>query len=214
MTSRRASTDDSYQVDSIVALFAILIVLLLTLVTATSSDDSDAVTNYRPTDLETSQTKLRSLQIPYRLREFWTLDSDGIMRQIDSVALARVVREEGSNFSYQSSDNGLDVEIDLMTSELGSYRLRIDLFDTEAARWAIRRIVDPAQEEDLLWWASEPVSAVIFVDFEARHSLAPISAALENGRRKGRLIQLRSGVRYAILERSAARMSAQDIFRE
>ena len=64
------------------------------------------------------------------------------MRQIDSVALARTVREEGSGFSYQSSNNGLDADIDLIASELGSYRLRIDLFDPEAAKWAIDRTVD------------------------------------------------------------------------
>ena len=58
MTYRRATTDDSYQVDAIVALFAILIVLLLTLVTATASDDSDAITNYRPTDVDSSPTKI------------------------------------------------------------------------------------------------------------------------------------------------------------
>lgn len=214
MNSRRTAGDDSYQVDAIVALFAILIVLLLTLVTATSSDKSDAVTNYRPTDAETAPTTLRALQIPYRLREFWILDADGLMRRIDSVALARAVREDGKGFDFQSAENGLDADIDLMASELGSYRVRIDVFDPEAAEWLINRTVDTADSEALSEWAAERSSAVLFVDFDARRSLGPISAALEDGRRKGFLVQLRSGNRYAIRERSSARMSAQDVFRE
>ena len=214
MTSRRASGDDSYQVDAIVALFAILIVLLLTLVAATASDDSDADTNYRPIDAETAPTTLRALQVPYRLREFWILDADGLLRRIDSVALARAVREGGSGFSFQSAKNGLDVDIDLLASELGSFRVRIDVFDPEAAAWLIDRTVNPADEEALVAWASEPSAAVLFVDFDARPILGPISVALEDGRRKGFLVQLRSGNRYAIRERSSARMSAQDVFRE
>lgn len=214
MTSQRAAGDDSYQVDAIVALFAILIVLLLTLVAATASDDSDAVTNYRPNDADTAPTILRALQVPYRLREFWILDADGLMRRIDNVALARAVREGGSGFSFQSIKNGLDADIDLMASEFGSYRVRIDVLDHEAAGWLIDRTFDPADAEALSAWAAEPSSAVLFVHFDARRSLGLISVALEDGRRKGFLVQPREGSRYVVRERSSARMSAQDVFRE
>ena len=214
MIPERASGDDSYQVDAIMALFAILVVLLFTLVAATASDDSDAITNYRPIDAETAPTILRALQVPYRLREFWILDDDGLMHRIDSVALARAVREGGTGFNFQSSENGIDVEMDLMPSELGSYRMRVDVFDPEMGQWLIDRTIDPEDAEALTAWASDPSSAVLFVDFDSRLRLGPISTALEDGRRKGLVVQLRSGNRYAIRERSSARMSAQDVFRE
>ena len=214
MIPERASGDDSYQVDAIMALYAILIVLLFTLVAATASDDSDAITNYRPTDAETAPTTLRALQVPYRLREFWILDDDGLMHRIDSVALARAVREDGTGFNFQSSENGIDVEMDLMPSELGSYRMRVDVFDPEVGEWLIDRTIDPKDAKALTAWASDPSSAVLFVDFDSRRRLGPISTALEDGRRKGLIVQLRSGNRYAVRERSSARMSAQDVFRE
>ena len=214
MIPERASGDDSYQVDAIMALYAILIVLLFTLVAATASDDSDATTNYRPTDAETAPTTLRALQVPYRLREFWILDDDGLMHRIDSVALARAVREDGTGFNFQSSENGIDVEMDLMPSELGSYRMRVDVFDPEVGEWLIDRTIDPEDAKALTAWASDPSSAVLFVDFDSRRRLGPISTALEDGRRKGFIVQLRSGNRYAVRERSSAHMSAQDVFRE
>lgn len=214
MTSRHAAGDDSYQVDVIVALFAILIVLLVSLAAGTASDNSDAVTNYRPTDAETAPTTLRALQVPYRLRELWLVDADGLMRRIDSVALARAVREGSTGFDFQSIENGIDAQIDLMESELGSYRVSIDVLDPEAAGWLIDRTVDPTDSEALVAWAAEPSSALLFVDFDAHRSLGLISTALDDGLRNGLLVQLRNGNRYAIRERSSARMSAQDVFRE
>jgi len=213
-TRRRRSGDESYQVDAIVALFAILIVLLLTLVTATASDDSDAETNYRPTDPESPPMVLRSIQVPYGLRDLWSLEADGIMRRIDTVALARRFYTKGDGFEQVLAEDGVDAELTLMRNELGSFRIRVDIFDLDAAQWVVAESFDVRDDEALTAWAAQAEASVIVAPFEARGLLQPVSQALAEGIRRGSIVQLRTGHRYVVLERSAARLSAQGVFRE
>lgn len=211
--SRVTEADESYQVDAIVSLFAIMLVLLLAMVTATSSSTNDERTAYLPQDPVGEIMSLRSLQVPYRLRELWILQDNGLMMHINTTAIAEQFEGVAPGPGPERTLDGVDFSFEPHQTQPGSYRMKIAIWDTDLAGWATLGIVDTRDPEALTAWAGSSQSTLVFVTNQAKALIAPVAQALQTGKRRGRLFVPRSDTRYVTLVRAADRFSLEGIYR-
>ncbi|WP_133511117.1 hypothetical protein [Candidatus Thiosymbion oneisti] len=90
---------DAYQVDVVVALFAILLILLLISVARIKSEPiRDSRSEYRPSDDPTTGFQLRSMAPTYPYRSIWVA-KDGLLTRIDLRAIAeRYASSDGRKY--------------------------------------------------------------------------------------------------------------------
>lgn len=136
------ATTDAYQVDVVVALFAVLLILLLTAAVPLRTEPSqDSRQQYRPQDSPGAPMLLRALAPTYPYRSIWIV-RNGQLTELDLVSVARV---------YLEGLPDLTPAVLTVTPDPGGtldgFVLRLQLADTDlpAALTARRlRVDDPA----------------------------------------------------------------------
>jgi len=205
--------DDSYQIDAVVSLFAVLLVMLLTLTAATAASTNDVKTNYRPTDSAAPELTLKSLQVPYRLRQLWLLEEDGRLRHVDLAAISRRLEYDPAGGRQEFTIDGVDILFETVSGEPGSYRVGVKIWDPKLAAWAIKQDIDLLDANALTQWAGENAASVVVLTTDDLTHAGAVSAALAAGTRSGSLFIPRRAQIYASVVRRAASFSAQGVFR-
>ena len=173
--------DESYQGDAIVSLFAVLLVLLLTLAAASSQSAEPVQTRYKPNDQTGEVLSLRSLQVPFKFREFWSLGEEELLIRYDMEAIIdRLLGEIGTSRTETTID-GVDINFEWFETELGGYRIELNIFDLNAGQWAVLDSVNARDNEALAEWASKAgdQGAAVAADLADRDGMEQTCAAIK-----------------------------------
>ena len=176
--------DETYQLDVVVSLFAIMLVVLVALAASALSGGETRLA-YRPHDRATTAYTLRSIEVPYSYRRNWIL-SDNRLIEIDNAAVAGALIEAfergASGFSAGPVDAPIDAEVELGDAA-GTYRLALTLPAEPRVGGVISRIVSIDDDDALANWASEPGGVVVIVTPGGLAGIARVSQSLDQSRR-------------------------------
>lgn len=124
MHADSGSLSDAYQVDVVVALFAILLVLLLTSTARLQSEPvRDTLMDYRPDDPSAALFQLRSMAPTYPYRSLWVAKDDRLTR-IDLRAIAERY-EAAADLEYEEWLPPADLRVAPGDTGLDAFRLDI-----------------------------------------------------------------------------------------
>ena len=213
MSPESEDVDESYQVDAVVSLFAIMLIVLLTLVVATATATNVTVTEYRIAEEKTEDVKLRSLFIPYRVRQYWTLTSDGELLRVDTAERIGRLPEASRGAALSETIDGVDIEFEADPVSPGGFVLRFDIFDRAAGDWAVADALSVNDAAALAAWAAVDAGTVLFVANDARDWLPVVSEAASGGARTVRFRIPREGSRYFSIVRSRSAFRMENIYR-
>mgnify|MGYP003700850339 CR=1 FL=1 len=202
MAGRPDVEDDSYQVDAVISLFAIMLVILLTLTAAAARSDNDTPSDYRRAERAETPFILRSIQAPFLTRTYWRADAAGLAR-IDLAAVVDRLEPAGEP-SASLAAPGLDITFDRNAVEPGGFRLSLLFHDPGAAAWAFAEPIDWDERERLAAWARDRRSAFLFVAPSAAVRLPALDAATRRGAKPFGLALLPSETAPIVLNRSGA----------
>lgn len=205
--------DESYQVDAIVSLFAVLLVLLLTLAAASSQSAEPVQTRYKPNDQTGEVLSLRSLQVPFKFREFWSLGEEEILIRYDMEAIIDRLQGEIGTSRTETTIDGVDINFEWFETELGGYRIELNIFDLNAGQWAVLDSVNARDNEALAEWAAADLPAVIYVTDDAIEIAAEVDASMRKGNRRGQVLIPRRSALMAQIERRAGSYSMERVYR-
>lgn len=181
-----AQSDDSYQVDAIVSLFAVLLVILVVLAAAVARTDGKSKLDYRSLDPTGDEITLRSLEIPPRPLDLWVLDSNELM-QIDLNKIATLRAKSSRPGPSIQSMGDIRVDFSLRSQALGAWRVALYGVASSVQSDAISTRFDPNDPAALTAWADQEGRALIYVTTAGRPVLPAFDAAL---RRKNRPVRL------------------------
>jgi len=189
-TRRDQEVDESYQVDAVVALFAILLVIMIVLAAATQSQKGETNLVYAPEEKETEPFLLESIQTPYRFRDIWLLDATALYRfDLEAIA-ARLLTQTGDALNPLSED-GLSVvaQFDINAAP-SSYQLTISRKGVLTQGSLIDRIVDHNDADALRLWASEGSQLLVFISRDAWPLLPLLTQELRDANTPFRVVPL------------------------
>ena len=174
----RGQGDDSYQVDAIVALFAIM--LLIVVVKASAIAAGTVPLRYETVDEPSVPFSLSSIATPYNALERWVLLEDGLVLLDPAAAidlLAATPKPEAGTCAREATDGVSGVDLCLKLLDGGGYSLEYFLHDTIASGAVIAEILDPRDSEAIGQWASRAAPARLVVGRPALPLLPALSAA-------------------------------------
>jgi len=206
---------DSYQVDVVVSLFAIMLVVLITLTAATAVSENEVTTEYRVQDPPTARIALRSIQVPYRLRELWVLGADGFLGRLDRAASLAAFDRMPAPGTAARTTIGQATDLDLATdgAELGSFQMAWRFADPRDAAPIIAERVDWRDDAALAAWAARPGGVVIFARRDAHDALPRVDQALRAGGRGHDILVLRRALSKMVYQRYRSNFSGETVLR-
>lgn len=176
--------DDSYQLDAVVSLFAILLVILVTTAAATAIGSTRF--DYSSDDPETAAVQPASLAAPFPRLETWLLRDEGLIR-IDYDAATALLSAETAAETLSATDrvSGTDVFLTL-AEDIGAFeafKLNLPIDPITAPGGIIAGVISPDDDAALAEWARRrtPVRIAVFVS--GRPHLAGLVAAAERAGR-------------------------------
>jgi hypothetical protein len=205
------STSDAYQVDVVVALFAILLILLLTGVARIKSEPArDSRIEYRPSDVPTAPFQLRSLAPTYPYQAIWVA-KEGELIRLDLRAVAERYLA-GSAAEHWEWLPPVDLSVAPAGDEPGSYRLNVafsgDGFPPELAATRVA-LTDPDAAAAAVTAAA--AGALIYAWDEDLAGLQPLLARLRAEGFCHRLIPVER--ERVLIERNSAHLLAHKVLR-
>lgn len=172
--SAAMATSDAYQVDVMLAFFAVLLILLLTsVVQIAQQPEQPSRLQYRPEDATTVPFQLRSMATAYPYRGVW-IARDGELTELDMTALAQLYGTgTGSRLEQRIGSAQVRIQPD-DPGAIDSYQLRIDLGDAGLPEPLSRRRVALADTEQLFdALAGDGRGALIYAWSETLPAMAP-----------------------------------------
>ncbi|SMX41949.1 hypothetical protein [Maliponia aquimaris] len=203
---RDAEADDSYQLDAVVSLFAMILVILVT--TAAASAIGTTRFAYRSEDPQTAPVQPESLAAPFPRLETWILRQGALMR-LDYDAAARLLAENIARDPMAATDPATGIDLTLIPSptEPGAF----DTFEVllppgpiPAPGGVIAAIVDPADGDAVAAWARGAQPARIAVFGSGVTDLPALSAAAEAAGRPVTVLFLTGNQKFAERRTSAS----------
>lgn len=205
---------DSYQIDVVVSLFAVMLVVLVVLTAATAVSENDTDTRYRVQDPPVAPVALRSIQVPYRLRQHWVLGPDGFLGRIDRgkvIAAFEDIRLGDNAATTIGRETDLSMILD--KTELGSFQMKWRFANPDDAAGILAERLDWRDEAALAEWASRAGGVVVFAHRAAHLALPTVDAALRNGGRGHDFVMLRNPLSYMVFARYRSNFSGTAILR-
>jgi len=188
-SERLADTDETYQLDVVVSLFAIMLVVLIALAAAASVADSTIRVQYETAEPGGDRFMLASIQTPYSFAGLWAADGDGVF-EIDRAAVIDGLAGQSPGAPPGMSGPGADAWIDSFPDDPLGWRLRINVHDRPAAGWIRAREIAWDDTEALTAWAGEEGAIVLFVWKSGHPHLPLLSRLLRGSMRPHRLVPL------------------------
>lgn len=173
--------DDSYQLDAVVSLFAMILVILVT--TAAASAIGTTRFSYRSEDPPTAPVQPESLAAPFPRLETWILREGALMR-LDYDAAARLLAAGVGRTPIAATDpaTGIDLTLVPAAGELGAFEVFEVLLPAAplpAPGGVIAEILDPSDPERVAAWAKGTTPARINVFASGVAALPALAAAAE-----------------------------------
>ena len=179
---RAGAADDTYQLDVIVSLFAIMLVILVALTSARGVLDASSHLEYRTEAPSESVFMQRSIQIPYGAREIWVVGAQQMFR-LDRTEIVRRVQNSriGTNLSVR--DDTVFVRISALSSTEPTWTLSVHLGEGNAANWIRSELIELKDSEALQEFASRRTRVLLVVRPNGVESLGELSSHLRRTRR-------------------------------
>lgn len=177
----RDGADDSYQLDAIVALFAMVLVILVT--TAAASGIGTTLFTYRSVDAPQAAIQPASLAAPFPRLETWILRRGELLR-LDYDAAAALLAEAGPRVPIGATDpvSGIDLSFLPSEAEIGAFdrfEVLLPADPLPAAGGVIAQIVPPTDAAALGIWATGDRPARVAVFASGVVHLPAVTAAAE-----------------------------------
>jgi hypothetical protein len=174
--------EELYQVDVIVAMFAIMLVLLLVSEAAVNNAPNDkSLHTYKPRDPETASFVLRSIQSPYIHRDIWLLRNDRLVRldlpAISKKYLASTALNWEATINEDKYTKGSDIDFSA-GSKPTAFRFKLTPFTDELPQSIVKEtipITTFAGNFDL----EKFKSALIYVWYDQMHYLPGLRAMFD-----------------------------------
>lgn len=183
---RDAQNDDTYQLDVVVSLFAVMLVILVALAAAASVADTTIRIDYETAEPGEDRFVLASIQTPYEFAALWAADGEGLF-EIDRGAVIAGLEGQSSEAPPGMSGPGADAWVDAYPDDPLGWRLRVNLYDRPAAAWLRGREIAWDDAEALAAWGAEEGGIVLFVWASAHEHLPALSRVLRQSMRPHRL---------------------------
>ena len=187
--ARAVQSDETYQLDVVVSLFAIMLVILIALAAAASVADSTIRVQYETAEPGEDRFMLASIQTPYSFAGLWAADGDGLY-EIDRGAVIDALSSQSPDAPPGMSGPGADAWIDSFPDDPLGWRLRLNLYDRPAAGWLRAREIGWDDTAALDAWAAEEGGIVLFVWKSGHGRLPLLSKLLRRSMRPHRLVPL------------------------
>lgn len=181
-----SDTDDSYQVDAVVSLFAVLLVMLIVLAAAIAATEGTSRLDYQILDPDGDEMALRSIEVPYKNVSIWVLGGTKIAR-IDLAAIAKARAATGGQGPSIQRMGDLRVDFTSRAETLGTWRLALYGFGPSSQSEALTDWIDISDQDALSLWAAGEGRVLVYVTVAGRLALPTINASLRVGRRPFRL---------------------------
>ncbi len=183
-TRPRSDADDSYQLDAVVSLFAMMLVILVTTAAATAIGTTRF--DYTSSDPDTAPIQPASLAAPFPRLETWLLRAEGLIR-IDYDAATALLAASGSGESMGATDPATGIDLFLTPSpDIGAFtefRLNLPEEPITEEGGLIAQVIAAENTEAITAWAARDTPARIAVFVSGRpHLPALVAAAEEAGR--------------------------------
>lgn len=180
-------TDETYQVDVVVSLFAILLVLLVVLASATAVLEGDGRLDYRTADEAGEQFSLSSIQSPITVRQSWIADGDWLFR-IDLTAVAQAIAEHPMSGRTEIEDATVRVGSPHIGSDApGSWRLDLSFLPGAPEGKFVAEAIRIESVDDYAAWAKQGRPVFLYVGPGARSALPVIEAGFRSSHRAFRI---------------------------
>lgn len=204
--------DDTYQLDVVVSLFAIMLVILVALAAASSAADSRVLITYRTADSGDDRFVPASIQTPYAFNEVWAADADGLF-EIDRGAVVSAMRDQAPGAPAGITGEGADADLLTFPDDPLGWRLRLNLHDRPAAGWLRARDIGWDDTAALQEWAAEDGGVVVFVWLSGHERLPLLSQLLRTTMRPHRLYPFSDDVATLVIEYNRANFAYDKVLR-
>lgn len=197
---RPRDTDETYQVDVVVSLFAILLVLLVVLASATAVLEGNGRLQYRTAEEEGDQFSLASIQSPISVRQSWVADGDWLFR-VDLTAVALALAAEPVSGRTEIEDSIVQIGSPQVESDApGSWRLDLSFLPGPPEGKFIAEAIRIESDDDYAAWAARSEPVFLYVGPAARNALPMIELGL-------RLSHRAFSIRHTFEDRAPIRLS-------
>ncbi|MGP6086005.1 hypothetical protein [Antarctobacter jejuensis] len=190
MTQRRSpprsetDADDSYQLDAVVSLFAMMLVILVTTAAATAIGTTRF--DYTSSDPETAPIQPASLAAPFPRLETWLLRAEGLIR-IDYDAATALLAAAPVSDALGATDPATGIDLFLTPSpDIGAFtefRLNLPEVPITENGGLIAQVIAPDDGAAITAWAQQETPARIAAFVSGRPYLPALVAAAEEAGR-------------------------------
>lgn len=180
ISDQTAEANDAYQVDAVVALFAILLVILLTTAASlTKTPSPDSATTYKPHDRKTENFVLKTVATAYPYRSIWVI-KDQYFRQIDFVALADHYYKHSTTPEYAAHVDKGSIKINPFGSYNDNFDIQIGLTGALLPDEFTKRKI-PIEQTELIYQelSTAPSGSILFAWKEQLTAIYPVLSRLE-----------------------------------
>ena len=203
---RRDEADDSYQLDAVVSLFAMILVILVTTAAATAVGTTEF--RYRSVEAPTAPVQPESLAAPFPRLETWILRHGALMR-LDYDAAARLLAAADARDPMGATDpeTGIDLTLSPGPLEAGAFEIFEVVLPADPvaeARGVIAEIVDTADPDRVADWARAVQPARINVFASGVGDLPALAAAAEQAGRPVTVVFLTGNRKFSERRTSAS----------
>lgn len=164
MGRRRAQIDgdDSYQIDAVVSLFAVLLVVLVVLSAVSAIEDGEAPLDYRIEEPDQESFVLKSIRAPYLFRAPWIVSETELLA-IDLQAIAEKLETDVSPNVPGFSDGTAKVLFAADADVVGEWRISLIFNSDRPEASFIKERIALSDDDAVTRWASRPGEALIYV---------------------------------------------------
>ena len=209
----RFKDEGAWQVDLVVAFFAVLLILLIVSIPRIASDVSDPVRlTYKSLDRSEPPFQLSSFAPVYPYLDRWVA-KDGQLALLDLEAVARRYAEQGRP-AMEKTIAGVDVDVVPDRNAIDGYDLKLGLFEKGIPGWLSQRRIGLDQtDEAARLVAASPRGVFIYVWADQRAAVARIVDELRRRGKPLRLELLEPKIDRVRIDRSAAGFTLEDVLR-
>lgn len=204
--------DDTYQLDVVVSLFAILLVILVALAAARSAAESRVLVTWEAAAEGEPRFMPRSIQTPYGFHEVWGADAAGLF-EIDRRAAVRAMADQSPDAPAGHSGPGADIFLDTFPDDPLGWRLRVNLHDRAAAGWIKARSIAWDDEAALAAWSAEERPVVVVVWASGHAHLPLLSRLLRRDMRPHRIEPFTDDVALVSIDYARANFAHAKVLR-
>lgn len=204
--------DQSYQLDAIVSLFAVMLVVLVVLVSSRALNDGKTELEYLPATTREELFVLRSINTPYAFRETWLM-TDSELLFVNRERVATLLNEKITPIVSGFRDGNSSVSFFPEEEAVGQWRVRMTFKDDPIDASFISERIDIEDKQALTEWALRKSAILLYVWPRGRPVLASVVSSLRKASRPHKLRLLRGDNKPISLSRTGSNFKHEKILR-